>query len=407
MPEKNVKILCQNIWKIFGPDPDNILDNLKEYDTASKQEILEQTGHVIAIKDVSFEVNENEIFVVMGLSGSGKSTLVRCINRLIDPTRGSIMIDEIDIAQMNENALRELRRNKLSVVFQYFGLLPHRSVKDNVGFGLEIRGEKGHEKDEKVAQAIEQVGLTGWEKSPISELSGGMQQRVGLARSLAIGSEILLMDEPFSALDPLIRRQMQDEFLNLSNEVRKTVVFITHDLLEAIRLGDRIAIMRDGEIIQIGTPQDIVSNPVDDYVTDFVKDIPKGRVILAKHIMTQPELVINKEKDLAETIELMKAEKSKIAFVVDDWSRMTGLMTIEQAEEAAGLGKDKVYEATVTEYPSASRNDTIEDCLYLENTEALPIVLVDRYKHLQGMTTRQSIIDSMQSGSVANEDITE
>ncbi|MDD4876456.1 MAG: glycine betaine/L-proline ABC transporter ATP-binding protein [Dehalococcoidales bacterium] len=407
MLEKNIKISCQNIWKIFGPTPESILDNIQDYEGATKQDFLEQTGHVIAVKNVSFDVYENEIFVVMGLSGSGKSTLVRCINRLIEPTRGSVLIDNDDIAQMDKDALRELRRHKLSVVFQYFGLLPHRSVKDNVGFGLEIRGEKGREKDEKINAAIEQVGLKGWEKNQIDELSGGMQQRVGLARALAIGSEILLMDEPFSALDPLIRRQMQDEFVNISSEVKKTVVFITHDLLEAITLGDRIAIMRDGEIVQIGTPQEIVSYPADEYVSDFVKDVPKGRVILAKHIMSQPDLIINREKNLNETIEEMKANENKITFVVDDRQRMMGLMTIEQAEESLAEGKTKVHEVINEEYPSASRNDTIEDCLYLDNTENLPVVVLGRNKRLLGMITRQTIINSMQSGNITNEDNTE
>ncbi len=211
------EIFCQNLWKVFGPNPESVVDLVN--DGVTKQEVLEQTGHVIAVKDVSFEVRENEIFVVMGLSGSGKSTLVRCINRLIEPTKGTILIGGTDLAQMDDVELRKLRRNKLSMVFQHFGLLPHRSVMANVAFSLEIRGERGKEREEKVRQALEQVGLKGWEKSRIHELSGGMQQRVGLARALAVDPDIMLMDEPFSALDPLIRRQMQDEFISLRSVV--------------------------------------------------------------------------------------------------------------------------------------------------------------------------------------------
>jgi len=267
------EICCKNLWKIFGPDPEKALH--KASNGASKEQILEETGHVIAVKDASFEVRENEIFVVMGLSGSGKSTLVRCINRLIEPTSGEILIEDAEIARMSDTELRELRRHKLSMVFQNFGLLPHRSVLDNIAFGLEVRGDSRKDRRAKAFQALELVGLKGWEKSHIYELSGGMQQRVGLARALAVGPKTLLMDEPFSALDPLIRRQMQDEFLTMSSVMEKTVIFITHDLIEALKLGDRIAIMRDGEIVQIGTPEEIVGKPADDYVSEFVKDVPR------------------------------------------------------------------------------------------------------------------------------------
>jgi len=218
MSEEKVEVLCQNLWKVFGPHPESVLNVVNN--GATKQEVLEQTGHVIAVKDVSFEVRENEIFVIMGLSGNGKSTLVRCINRLIEPTKGRVLVDGADIAQMSDAELQELRRHKLSMVFQGFGLLPHRSVLSNVAFGLELRGEDKKERQEKAIQVLELVGLKGWEGSRIYELSGGMQQRVGLAQALAVDSEIILMDEPFSALDPLIRRQVQDEFINLRSVVK-------------------------------------------------------------------------------------------------------------------------------------------------------------------------------------------
>lgn len=238
MTDNNHKIHCQNLWKVFGPCSEGVFDLISN--GTSKQEVMEKTRCVIAIRDVSFEVQENEVFVVMGLSGSGKSTLVRCINRLMEPTRGSVFIEGVNVGEMNNRELRELRRHKLSMVFQHFGLLPHRSVFDNVMFGLEVRGDNKKERQEKTKNALELVELGGWENSRIQELSGGMRQRVGLARALAVGPEILLMDEPFSALDPLIRRQMQEEFVNLRSKVKKTVVFITHDLLEALTLGDRI-----------------------------------------------------------------------------------------------------------------------------------------------------------------------
>jgi glycine betaine/proline transport system ATP-binding protein len=395
MLENNISISCQNVWKVFGPDPDSIIDNSDNGTT--KQEVLEQTGHVIAVKDVSFDIKEDEIFVVMGLSGSGKSTLVRCINRLIEPTRGKIFLDGEDLSLMNEKQLRELRRHKLSMVFQYFGLLPHRSVEDNVAFGLEIRGEHGKEKDEKVAQALEQVGLKGWEKSHINELSGGMQQRVGLARALAVGAEVLLMDEPFSALDPLIRRQMQDEFINLRGMVKKTVVFITHDLMEALKLGDRVAIMKDGEIVQIGTPQEIVNEPADDYVSEFVKDVPRGQVITAESVMEDPPVLVNSEQNLTEVIEQMKTAEVDVAFITDAFGRLRGLTTLEGAEAALQNGLSRVRDAVQDEFLSAFPDTPLDQCLPLVTGDDIPLAILDERSHLLGVVTRSVLVQGMQS----------
>ena len=265
-------IVCEGLWKIFGANPTNIL---KEVDPNwSRTEVQEKTGHVIAVKDVSFQVERGETFVVMGLSGSGKSTLVRCISRLIEPTQGEVLVDGVDTVTMPEKDLIDLRRHKLSMVFQHFGLLPHRRVVENIAYGLEVRGMPRDERLKKAGEVLESVGLSGWGDNYPRELSGGMQQRVGLARALAVDPEIMLFDEPFSALDPLIRREMQDELLRLQSVVRKTMVFITHDFLEAIKMGDHIAIMKDGEFVQIGTPEEIVANPVDDYVRDFSEDVP-------------------------------------------------------------------------------------------------------------------------------------
>ena len=392
----NVSISCQNVWKIFGAAPESVLEAINN--GATKQEVLEQSGHVIAVKDVSFEVRENEIFVVMGLSGSGKSTLVRCINRLITPTKGSIFIGGEDLAQMDEEGLRELRRHKLSMVFQNFGLLPHRSVLDNVALGLEIRGEHGKDGQGKVLRALELVGLKGWEKSRIYELSGGMQQRVGLARSLAVDSEIILMDEPFSALDPLIRRQMQDEFLSLRSAMKKTVVFITHDLLEALKLGDRIAIMRDGEIVQIGTPQEIVSQPADDYVSEFVKDVPRAQVIPCSHIMEEPKVFVKMDTDLKEAIKEMEAKESDFAFILDFDERMRGITTMELATDALEKGATSAGEAAAWRFPITHSGATLEQCLPLVSDHNIPIAIMHRGE-LLGVVSRAVLIKSMQSGN--------
>ena len=277
------KIVCNNIWKVFGPKPEH---TLKEIDRSlSRDEVQQQTGHVIAVKDVSFSVEQGETFVVMGLSGSGKSTLVRCLSRLIDPTGGQVLIDGQDITTVSQSELKSLRRYKMAMVFQHFGLFPHRRVIDNVAYGLEVRGEGREARYDKALDTIKLVGLDGWEDRYPRELSGGMQQRVGLARAMAVEPEILLFDEPFSALDPLIRREMQDELLDLQARLKKTMVFITHDFLEAIKMGDHIMIMRDGAVSQMGTPEDIVANPVDKYVADFTEDVPRYKVLSAGKVM--------------------------------------------------------------------------------------------------------------------------
>ena len=277
------KISCNNVWKIFGPDPKTVLSSSDK--DMSRAEVQEKTGHVIAVKDVSFSIQKGETFVVMGLSGSGKSTLVRCLSRLIEPTSGEILIDDTDIMNISANELTSLRRHRMSMVFQHFGLFPHRRVIDNIGYGLEIRGAPADERLNKSMEVLKLVGLDGWENNYPRELSGGMQQRVGLARALAVDPEILIFDEPFSALDPLIRREMQDELLSIQKLVKKTMVFITHDFLEAIKMGDHIAIMKDGEISQIGTPEEIVANPIDQYVRDFTEDVPKYRVLSAGKVL--------------------------------------------------------------------------------------------------------------------------
>ncbi|MEM6587104.1 MAG: betaine/proline/choline family ABC transporter ATP-binding protein [Pseudomonadota bacterium] len=278
----------ENVWKIFGERAPEAMEAVRT-EGIGKPEVLERFGAVVGVKDASFSVAKGEIFCLMGLSGSGKSTLVRHINRLIEPTAGTIRIMGEDIGAMKSEQLRATRADKIGMVFQNMALLPHRSVRDNIGFALELRGMDGYHRAKAADKALETVSLHGYGDRLPSELSGGMQQRVGLARALAADPEILLMDEPFSALDPLIRRNLQDEFLSLSVDVKKTTVFITHDLDEAIRMGDRIGIMKDGEIVQIGTAEDIVTAPADDYVADFVAGISRLKLVSASKIMVSPD----------------------------------------------------------------------------------------------------------------------
>jgi glycine betaine/proline transport system ATP-binding protein len=315
------KIVCRDVWKIFGRTPERVLQAISAEQSAGR--ILEETGHVVAVRGVSFEVKKGETFVVMGLSGSGKSTLVRCISRLTDPTRGEILVDGQDILKMDDAQLRELRRHKISMVFQNFGLLPHRRVIDNVAYGLEVRGAPKNERLEKAAQMIELVGLAGWEYHLPRQLSGGMQQRVGLARALAVEPEIMLFDEPFSALDPLIRREMQDELLRLQSTLHKTSIFITHDFAEALKLGDHIAIMRHGQFVQVGTPQELVLNPKNDYVNAFVKDAPRAKVLTAAAIMAprppgsngQPRPSVRADASLEEIMPVCAEQDAPVAVV--------------------------------------------------------------------------------------------
>jgi glycine betaine/proline transport system ATP-binding protein len=281
---RTITVACRDVWKVYGPKADRIVGSPDA--SLPRQQLLEKTGCVAAVRDISFEVAPGEVFVVMGLSGSGKSTLVRCISRLIEPTAGQVLVDGNDVLTMNDEQLRDLRRRKVSMVFQHFGLLPHRRIVENVAFGLEIQGVEKNERTTRANAVLETVGLGGWGNSFPDELSGGMQQRVGLARALATDPEIMLFDEPFSALDPLIRRDMQDEVIRLQRELKKTMIFITHDLMEALKLGDRIAIMKDGAFVQVGTPEEVVAHPADSYVADFIRDVPRAHVLTARTIMS-------------------------------------------------------------------------------------------------------------------------
>lgn len=336
------KVELNNIWKIFGPNPNHVYETLDR--KLSRDEVLNQTGHVVAVRDVSLEIAESEIFVVMGLSGSGKSTLIRCLSRLIEPTAGEVIINGADVIGMNERDLRDLRRHTVSMVFQRFGLFPHRRVIDNVAFGLEVQGQGEDERRKTAQDVLELVGLTSWAQHYPHELSGGMQQRVGLARALAVDPEIMLCDEPFSALDPLIRRDMQNELLYLQKTLNKTIVFITHDFLEAIKLGDRIAIMKDGAIVQIGTPQEIVANPANLYVREFTQDVPRAKVLTAEQIMVPADQLadaqnyqrISPNSTLESLIPLVLDGDDALA-VVDDDGAVVG--TVDQRAVLAAMGE--------------------------------------------------------------------
>ena len=344
-------IQIQNVWKIFGNTSNDALDAIQNK-KISKQEALEKYNSVIGVSDVSFDVNKGEIFCVMGLSGSGKSTLVRHINRLLEPTSGKILINNQDVMQFDKENLQDLRNKKIGMVFQNFALMPHRSVLDNIAMPLEIRGVSKNDRLDAANNILNIVELQGWGNKYAHELSGGMQQRVGLARALAADPEFLLMDEPFSALDPLIRRQLQTEFIKLSKQMKKTTVFITHDLDEAVRVGHRIAIMRDGRVVQIGTPEEIVVNPSDEYVADFVKGISRLKVVQAKTIM-QPleqykknfgENLSNNEKvnenDILSKLIETSVSKDKPIVVVNDHNTEVGIITQSDLLKAVVEGND-------------------------------------------------------------------
>ena len=288
------KIEINNVYKIFGGNPKSVLPQVKE--GATKDEILENTGHTVGLDNVSLKIEEGETFVCMGLSGSGKSTLIRHLNRLIDPTDGEILIEGTNVMNLNKEQLIEFRRHKMSMVFQRFGLFPHKTVIQNVGYGLEMQGKVEEERNKISMEKIDAVGLIGFENQYPAQLSGGMQQRVGLARALATDTDIMLMDEAFSALDPLIRSDMQKQLIDLQSQLKKTIVFITHDLDESLRLGDHIGILNAGKLVQVGTPEEIIMNPADDYVKAFVKDVNRAKVIKAKIIMKKPNEVSNIDK---------------------------------------------------------------------------------------------------------------
>jgi len=329
------KIEVRNIYKIFGPHPDRWLQAAR--DGQSKEALLERSGHTLGLRDISLSIKEGDIHVIMGLSGSGKSTLIRHFNRLIEPSAGQILVDGVDVVGLKPKALERFRQQKMSMVFQRFGLLPHRTVLDNAAYGLAVQGVSRGERNQRALHWLEQVGLAGFEAQYPHQLSGGMQQRVGLARALATDAEILLMDEAFSALDPLIRHEMQDQLLSLQARLNKTIVFITHDLDEALRLGNRIAILKDGELIQEGTPEDILLSPANDYIESFLQDVNRGKVLNASHACNERPLTLTTRSKPEHALERLAARGYEYAAVLDG-KRLAGVLTREDAQRAVREG---------------------------------------------------------------------
>ena len=395
-------IETEELYKIFGPRPKGRAMGLVKKG-ASKAEILKETGCTVAISDASFTIEKGEIFVIMGLSGSGKSTVIRCLNRLIEPTAGAVRIDGENITELSSDRLRVLRRTKLSMVFQKFGLLPHRNVIDNVAFGLEIQGVAKATRREKAAAAIKQVGLAGYENSPVQALSGGMQQRVGLARALANDPEILLMDEAFSALDPLIRVGLQDELLELQARMHKTIVFITHDLDEALKLGDRIAIMKDGVVVQIGTPEEILTKPADDYVRSFVENVDRSKVITAASVMERPSALAYEVDGPHLVTRKMKQAGHSTIFAVDKNRGFKGYVKIEDAMELARVtpkdeddsAKRNIREIIRTDLATCQPETQLRDIFNAAAQSQLPIVVVDEEGRFKGYVTHVALISGL------------
>jgi glycine betaine/proline transport system ATP-binding protein len=394
------KIEVNHLTKIFGSHPQQGLKRLKNGE--QKSGILKKTGMTVGVNQASFAVKPGEIFVIMGLSGSGKSTLIRLVNRLIEPTDGEVLIDGEDITKMDKHTLIETRRKKLGMVFQKFGLLPHKTIMNNVAYGLEIQGIE-REKREKIAlETIEDVGLKGYEDSYPSELSGGMQQRVGIARALANDTDILLMDEAFSALDPIIRKEMQDELLKIQNKLGKTVLFITHDLDEALKLGDRIAIMKDGKIVQIGTSEEILENPADDYVSNFVKDVDRSKVLEASHVMKKPEVLLSYKDGPRLAVRKMEEASVSSIFVTDKEKNFKGLLTIDDAVKAY-QNNISMEEMLITEDVYTTSPDTpLNDLIGIAANVKYPIVIVEDGK-LLGIVSRVSILSGLVLGKEKDE----
>ena len=383
-------ISVRSLWKVFGKNPKRALE--EQHHSKSRTDIQREMNLVVALRDVSFNVSPGETFVVMGLSGSGKSTLVRCLIRLIEATSGDIHVDGENIIDYDSNQLRNFRRSKVAMVFQNFGLLPHKNVLDNAAYGLEVRGLGKKERYEIASEMLAKVGLAGWEGSYQRELSGGMQQRVGLARALALDPEILLMDEPFSGLDPLIRRQMRIELAALQEEIQKTIVFITHDLDEAVTVGDRIAIMRDGDIIQLGSPQDIIMNPTDDFVREFTQDIPKTKVINIASIISEPEVVFAVWQSIEDLPAQMDSAGAEYAICVDLDRKYIGVIPRQKLEPLPGQSARDLRDVLHTGVAAVHPDTLLEQALLTLVDPDIPIPVVDESNCFLGVATQRDIL---------------
>jgi glycine betaine/proline transport system ATP-binding protein len=390
-----IMIRVRNLSKIFGRRPEEALALLKE--GKSKEEVQSITSNNVGLYDVSFDVRKGEIFVLMGLSGSGKSTLERCINRLIEPTSGQVLIDGLDFNSLSEDDLRIARREKMSMVFQNFGLLPHRDVKNNVAYGLEMKGVSESKRLEKAKDAIDLVGLSGYEDSMPSDLSGGMKQRVGLARALATDPDILFMDEAFSALDPLIRNDMQDELIRIQSSLGKTVIFVTHDLNEALKLGDRIALMKDGRIIQVGTAEDILQNPADDYVGRFVREVDRSKILNAGLFMRKPKSVLYVTQGPRTALRIMDDYDWNDMLVIDRRNHLIGMVESDDILKAVQSG-DKDLSKIIMDVPSVGPDTPMSDVVQIMVTTDFPIPVVDGNGILLGTVSPSVAAEALNMG---------
>ncbi|MCK9191402.1 MAG: glycine betaine/L-proline ABC transporter ATP-binding protein [Sphaerochaetaceae bacterium] len=393
--ENNAQIVIKNLWKIYGKDPKKVFQ--KKLQDKSKEEIQKKTGCIVGLRDINLEIKKGEFYILMGLSGSGKSTLIRSLIRLIKSTKGAIEINGADITKMNTEQLMQFRRKTYGMVFQHYGLLPHMSVLDNAAYGLKIKGIDKEERYKKAMEVLETVGLKGWEDYYPTNLSGGMQQRVGLARALANEPEILLMDEPFSGLDPLIRRQMQDELVEIQSTLQKTIIFVTHDLHEALKLGDKIAIMRNGEIVQIGTPEDIVTNPANEYVSEFVQDASPAKILTAGSIMSDVPIITYAWEGPKTALTLMKSEKKTVGYVVDQKRSFLGIITSKELERLLNLEEKfkTIPASSIVKVESVNPDMIVEELFAIAPKNHYAIPVVDEKNRLLGRITNDAIFDSI------------
>lgn len=391
---------AEGVSKVFGRRPGEAVRRLRQ--GATRDEV--RPWGTAAVIDASFEVAAGETFVVMGLSGSGKSTLIRMLNGLWRPTEGRIMLGDDDLAQVDARRLRELRRSRVSMVFQHFALLPHRTVLDNAAYPLQVQGVAGDERRRRAGEALEMVGLSGWADSLPSQLSGGMRQRVGLARALAAGTDVLLMDEAFSALDPLIRREMQDQLLELQQTLGKTVVFITHDLNEAMYLGDRIAVMRDGRIVQVGTGEQVLSAPADDYVAQFVADVDRSRVLTASSVMRSPAVTVQVTAGPRQVLRTLREHQVPAAYVVDRRRVLQGLVRDAGVVESLRQGAAALTDAIEPDVATVGPGTPLADVFAPAAQSALPVPVVDDGGRLVGVVPRATLLEAMTPLDVTVED---
>jgi len=393
--DSSPQITIKDLWKIYGRDPKRVLK--KEIRNKSKDEIQKKTGCIVGLRNINLTIEKGQFYILMGLSGSGKSTLVRNLIRLVTPTAGQVVIGGQDVTRMNHEDLLQFRRKTFGMVFQHYGLLPHLTVLDNTAYGLKVKGVPRGERYARAMRTLETVGLKGWEDYYPESLSGGMQQRVGLARALANDPEILLMDEPFSGLDPLIRRQMQDELVELQATLKKTIIFVTHDLHEALKLGDRIAIMRNGEVVQEGTPEEIVTMPANDYVQEFVRDASPAKVLTAGSIMEEPQILLYDWEGPKTAQTLLSSKNRKSAFVINKARKFLGVVTMEKLNQLIEEGKTKggIPQSFIRSVPAVTEDTILEELFSIVNENPYPIPVLDSEGRFKGKVTTDQIFESI------------